>query len=963
MKRMLSICLALLLILTVIPVASMALSQYGYVTGGWLRLRSSASFDSSTISSYYTGTQVKILASTGNWYQVQAPDGNTGYMYASYISFSGGGTGTAYITSANGYGVRMRSGPGTGYGVIGVYSVGTAVTVLQTGTYWSKITIGSRTGYVMNKFLSTSGGGGGTGYSATVWSANGYGVRLRSGAGTGYSVIGVYSVGTVVTVLSHGVTWDHVSVGSRTGYMMNSYLRTTGLGTATGITLTPATANAAQGSTLALTSTVSGTNLSSPSYTLSITQNASMATLSGDNLLILGTATIGSVIQVTATTVDNGTSGSKLTATCNITVTPSTGVVTSFSFDKTTATATVSSAGANIDVVPTILGTNLTSPYFTLAVSSNASSYVTATRNASTGNILISMSSTIPNGTVFTVTGTSLNTNSGGSVLTATITVTVSTTGTLSGITITPASTSINQGATTTIGVRLTYSNGSYVNNPSSGTYSLSVTGGSTYGSLAGNVLTGLSFAGTTDQTVTITGASTENASLTSTCTVTVKALRVPSAPTLVTAKAENAQVQLTWSAPTDNGGSAIIGYKVYYSSTATMGSSPYTTISSPTTYTATVGGLTNGTLYYFWVSAYNAQGDSSASNSLSATPNVSVPDAPTGLTVSSSGDGTVTVSWTAPAYDGGAAIAEYNIYYGGTSYTTSSTTSKAITGLTNGTTYSIYVKARNSQGEGAASNTVTATPAAVPGAPTNVAATGAVAVTWTAPANNGSTITGYTVKYSTDSGFGTFATQTSTTTSCNVTITTAGTWYFKVYATNAIGNSADSASASTVVEQVATPTFDQMAGTYNDSVSVQLSCSTSGVTIRYTLDGTDPTSSSTAYSTALSITTSTTIKAKAFATGKLDSAVASAAYTIKVGTVPSFTPIAGSYTGTQSVTLSATSGDAIYYTIDGSSPTTGSTLYSGAVSVAVTTTIKAIAARTGCASSDIASAIYTITP
>ena len=961
MKRMLSICLVLILLLTAIPISSMALSQYGYVTGGWLRLRSAASFDSSTISSYYTGTQVKILGSTGNWYQVEAPDGNTGYMYASYISFSGGSTGTAYVTSTNGYGVRMRSGPGTGYGVVGVYSVGTAVSVLQTGTYWSKIQIGSRVGYMMNKYLS-SGGGGGTGYSATVWSANGYGVRLRSGAGTGYSVIGVYSVGTVVTVLSHGAIWDHISVGSRTGYMMTSYLRTTGLGTATSITLSPASANAAQGSTLALTPTVAGTNLSSPSYTLAITQNASMATLSGNNLLVLGTATIGSVIQVTATTIDNGTSGSKLTATCDVTVTPSTGVVTSFSFDKTTATATVSSSGANIDVVPTILGTNLTSPYFTLAVSSNASSYVTATRDASTGNILINMNSTIPNGTVFTVTGTSLNTNSSGSVLTATITITVSTTGTLSGITITPTSASINQGATTTIGVRLTYSNGSYVNNPSSGTYSLAITGGSTYGSLAGNVLTGLAFAGTTDQTVTIRGTSTENASLTSTCTVTVKALRVPSAPTLITAKAENAQVLLTWSAPTDNGGSAIIGYKVYYSTTSTMGSSPYTTISSPTTYAATVGGLTNGTLYYFWVVAYNAQGDSPASNNLSSTPNVSVPDAPTSLTVDSSGDGTVTVSWTAPAYDGGAAIAEYNIYYGGTTYTTSSTTSKAITGLTNGTTYTIYVKARNSQGESVASNTVTATPAAVPGAPTNVVATGAAAVTWTAPANNGSTITGYTVKYSTDSGFGTFATQTSTTTNCNVTIPTAGTWYFKVYATNAIGNGTDSASASTVVEQVATPTFDQAAGTYNDSVSIQLACSTSGATIRYTLDGTDPTSSSTAYSTAISITTSTTLKAKAFATGKLDSAVASAAYTIKVGTAPSFTPAAGEYPSTQTIALSAAAGNAIYYTTDGTDPTTSSTLYTGAISIAAMT-IKAIAARTGCVSSDITSAAYTVAP
>ena len=97
----------------------------------------------------------------------------------------------------------MRTGPGTGYRILGVYSVGTAVTVLESGTTWSKIQIGSRTGYMMSKFLTT-GGGGGTGEYATIWSSNGYGVRLRTGPGTSYGIIGVYSVGTLVTILSHG---------------------------------------------------------------------------------------------------------------------------------------------------------------------------------------------------------------------------------------------------------------------------------------------------------------------------------------------------------------------------------------------------------------------------------------------------------------------------------------------------------------------------------------------------------------------------------------------------------------------------------------------------------------------------------------------------------------------------------------------------------------------------------------
>ncbi|MGC4130115.1 MAG: chitobiase/beta-hexosaminidase C-terminal domain-containing protein [Bergeyella sp.] len=78
----------------------------------------------------------------------------------------------------------------------------------------------------------------------------------------------------------------------------------------------------------------------------------------------------------------------------------------------------------------------------------------------------------------------------------------------------------------------------------------------------------------------------------------------------------------------------------------------------------------------------------------------------------------------------------------------------------------------------------------------------------------------------------------------------------------------------------------------------------------------------------------------------------------------PTFSPVAGSYTAAQNITLaSATSGAAIYYTTDGTDPTTSSTLYTGAFSVynaGGSTTVKAIAVKDGLTDSDIASAVYT---
>ena len=77
---------------------------------------------------------------------------------------------------------------------------------------------------------------------------------------------------------------------------------------------------------------------------------------------------------------------------------------------------------------------------------------------------------------------------------------------------------------------------------------------------------------------------------------------------------------------------------------------------------------------------------------------------------------------------------------------------------------------------------------------------------------------------------------------------------------------------------------------------------------------------------------------------------------------LPTFSPVAGTYTSAQNVTISTTTGDAtIYYTTDGTDPTEGSASYSTPISVSSTTTIKAIAVKSGLTNSSIATATYTI--
>ncbi len=168
--------------------------------------------------------------------------------------------------------------------------------------------------------------------------------------------------------------------------------------------------------------------------------------------------------------------------------------------------------------------------------------------------------------------------------------------------------------------------------------------------------------------------------------------------------------------------------------------------------------------------------------------------------------------------------------------------------------------------------------------------------------------------------------------------------------------------------QTAATPTLSPAPGTYTSAQTVSLSDTTAGASIYYTTDGSTPTNASALYSPSMPITVSSTatIKAIAVALGYLTSSVASGTYTINLpaAATPTFSPAPGAFNAAQSVTLSDTTANAsIYYTTNGTTPTTASTLYSAPSPIAVssTTTIEAIAVAPGYSSSAVASGTYLI--
>ena len=292
-----------------------------------------------------------------------------------------------------------------------------------------------------------------------------------------------------------------------------------------------------------------------------------------------------------------------------------------------------------------------------------------------------------------------------------------------------------------------------------------------------------------------------------------------PGAPTGLTVRPVggpmgSSQLLVTWSPPSDDGGSAITEYRIWRSATRVGGWIPHASTGGActTVCTYTDRDLTPATTWFYRVYAENAEGIGPASNVDDGTTNAAPPSGPQNVRARATGPSSILLAWDAPETDGGARVTGYGIQVQGPNDNSwidlernTGTTTRIFThtGLEPVTRYSYRVRAINRVGEGAWSPMPPALPATAlthadkAGAPTGLTAqavgTSRVDLSWNAPRYTGGvSIIGYRIEASDDGG-GTWNiirrnTNARTTTFSDVNLRPATTRHYRIAAVNLAG-------------------------------------------------------------------------------------------------------------------------------------------------------------------------------
>ena len=215
----------------------------------------------SAVATLAKGTKVSVLSHGSKYDYVSAGDMGKGYVVNSRLSkkkvASSGKKSESNKSQTVDYDawinhtakVNLRKSASTGSPIINSYAPGTKVHVTYKTSEWSKIKVGGKTGWMMNRFLSTSQPAENVtpkpankkdgSYTAYVVTPNKKSANVRKGSGKGYTVLFKVNHGSAVKVLKHNSNWDYIEYGGKKGYILNSLLQTSKPKGSAGVTAVP----------------------------------------------------------------------------------------------------------------------------------------------------------------------------------------------------------------------------------------------------------------------------------------------------------------------------------------------------------------------------------------------------------------------------------------------------------------------------------------------------------------------------------------------------------------------------------------------------------------------------------------------------------------------------------------------------------------------------------------------------
>lgn len=221
------------------PEVVISYARVNTVTGG-LNLRETP--NGTRIAVIPQNAVIGVITKGADWSRVKYGD-KVGYVMTKFLADTTatpapstpapGNTLQCYgkVTTANGGGLNMRSGPATTYGRIASIKNGGVVEVYDKGAVWSRIKYNGTFGYVMSQYLTFSAerpsenpdpvipSGAKAQVNTTAGSLN-----MRAGMGKTYAVVTQIPQKAYVEVLTYGPSWCYVSYNGLKGYVMTTYL-------------------------------------------------------------------------------------------------------------------------------------------------------------------------------------------------------------------------------------------------------------------------------------------------------------------------------------------------------------------------------------------------------------------------------------------------------------------------------------------------------------------------------------------------------------------------------------------------------------------------------------------------------------------------------------------------------------------------------------------------------------------